>query len=43
MAEVRTNESGKVIKTKSRAARRAAFEKQIGHKVGTPKGKGAKK
>lgn len=43
MAEVRTDPSGKVIKTKSKAARRAAFEKQIGHKAGGHKGKAAKK
>lgn len=38
MAEVRKDASGRVIKTKSRAARRAAFEKQVGHKLGVPKG-----
>ncbi len=43
MAEVRINDSGKVMKTKSTVARRAAFEKQIGHKVGVHKGKAHKK
>ena len=33
MAEIRKNAAGKVIKTKSSAARRAIFDKQIGKKA----------
>ncbi len=37
MAEVRKSPDGKVIKTKSRAARQAAFQKQISKKKGAAK------
>ena len=43
--EVNKGDKGEPVvkKNPNRAARHAAFEKQVGHKVGVPKGKHAKK